>query len=316
MTSSIGTTRNLTNQFIRYRNDAKRARGPESYGEDRLGDPTTDRATAKLLGAALGSSDIEMGSGGAIGASYAPSWVVRSERLKADMAVLKDRITKLKEYHSKALLVSFDSDNAASSHVDVLTREVQASFKRMDGEIRGMVAPGAADDDAQVRQQVQRQLAQALFKLSVEFRKEETRFLNKMEAQKGLAAGSSIGLIEEEGGGGGAFADPGFTETQLMKVAQAETLVEERDEEIRKVVETIVELAQIMKDLSVLVVEQGTMLDRIDANISQTAMKVEEGVKELVRAEKTQRSGRAMMCIIFLIVMIVVMLIVAIVRHI
>jgi syntaxin 16 len=69
-----------------------------------------------------------------------------------------------------------------------------------------------------VRQQVQRQLAQALFKLSVEFRKEETRFLNKMEAQKGLAAGSSIGLIEEEGAAGGVFADPGFTETQLMKV--------------------------------------------------------------------------------------------------
>jgi hypothetical protein len=54
-------------------------------------------------------------------------------------------------YHSKALLVSFDSDNAASSHVDVLTREVQASFKRMDGEIRGMVQPDARDDDAQVR---------------------------------------------------------------------------------------------------------------------------------------------------------------------
>jgi hypothetical protein len=53
-------------------------------------------------------------------------------------------------YHSKALLVSFDSDNAASSHVDVLTREVQASFKRMDGEIRGMVQPDARDDDAQV----------------------------------------------------------------------------------------------------------------------------------------------------------------------
>lgn len=63
----------------------------------RLGDHTTDKATAKLLGAALGSSDIEMGSGAAIGASYTPSWVARSERLKTDMAVLKERITKLKE---------------------------------------------------------------------------------------------------------------------------------------------------------------------------------------------------------------------------
>lgn len=69
----------------------------------------------------------------------------------------------------------------------------------------------------QVRLQVQRQLAQALFKLSVEFRKEETRFLNKMEQQKGLAAGSSIGLIEDEGHGLAA-SDPGFTESQIQKV--------------------------------------------------------------------------------------------------
>jgi syntaxin 16 len=101
-----------------------------------------------------------------------------------------------------------------------------------------------------------------------------------------------------------------------VQVSQAEALVEERDEEIRKIVETIAELAQIMRDLSTLVVEQGTMLDRIDANVTQTAMKVEEGVKELVKAEKTQKRGRAMMCIIALIVMIVVMLIVVIVRHI
>eukprot|EP00878_Enallax_costatus_P020334 GHUV01021487.1.p1 GENE.GHUV01021487.1~~GHUV01021487.1.p1 ORF type:complete len:263 (+),score=69.75 GHUV01021487.1:371-1159(+) len=262
-----------------------------------------------------------MGSSG-IGASYAPSWVSRSEKMKTEMTVLKDRINKLKEYHSKALLVTFDSDNTASSHVDVITREVQATFKRLDADIRGMAQPEARDDDAhcgsagvEVRLQVQRQLAQALFKLSVEFRKEETRFLNKMEAQKGLAAGSSIGLIEDEQPGG-AVTDPGFTETQLMKVSQAEALIEERDAEIVKIVETIAELAQIMRDLSTLVVEQGTMLDRIDHNVQQTAMKVEEGVKELVKAEKTQRQGRMMMCIILLIVLITVMLIVAIVRHI
>jgi syntaxin 16 len=71
----------------------------------------------------------------------------------------------------------------------------------------------------QVRVQVQRQLAQALFKLSVEFRKEETRFLNKIEAQKGLVKGSSIGLVEDEGSAAGAMTDPGFTETQLMAVS-------------------------------------------------------------------------------------------------
>ncbi len=57
-------------------------------------------------------------------------------------------------------------------------------------------------------------------------------------------------------------------------MSQAEVLIEERDLEIRKVVETIAELAQIMRDLSTLVVEQGTMLDRIDHNITETAVKV------------------------------------------
>lgn len=58
-----------------------------------------------------------------------------------------------RRYHAKALLVTFESDNTASSHADVLTREVQEGFKRLDGEIRAMGAgDGAGDDDAQVRQ--------------------------------------------------------------------------------------------------------------------------------------------------------------------
>lgn len=43
-------------------------------------------------------------------------------------------------------------------------------------------------------------ILQALFKLSLEFRREETRFLNKVEEQKGMEKGSSIGLIEDDDG--------------------------------------------------------------------------------------------------------------------
>lgn len=55
------------------------------------------RATAKLLGAALGGgADIEMASG-SIGTSFVPNWLARSEKIKADMSLLKGRISKLKE---------------------------------------------------------------------------------------------------------------------------------------------------------------------------------------------------------------------------
>mgnify|MGYP001810958776 CR=1 FL=1 len=42
---------------------------------------------------------------------------------------------------------------------------------------------------------------------------------------------------------------------------------------------------------------------------------VEQGVKELVKAEETQKSGRMLLCLMALIVMCVIMGIVVILRH-
>ncbi|GKU86919.1 hypothetical protein SLEP1_g1384 [Rubroshorea leprosula] len=67
----------------------------------------------------------------------------------------------------------------------------------------------------------------------------------------------------------------------MMKLKRSENLTEEREREITEVVKSVNELAQIMKDLSVLVIDQGTIVDRIDYNIQNVATSVEEGLKEL-----------------------------------
>ena len=51
------------------------------------------RATAALINSALGSKDVEM-AGSAL---FAPVWIQKSEKIRVDLSVLKDRLNKLKE---------------------------------------------------------------------------------------------------------------------------------------------------------------------------------------------------------------------------
>ena len=50
-----------------------------------------------------------------------------------------------------------------------------------------------------------------------------------------------------------------------------DAFAQERDREVRNILQSINDLAQIMKDLSVLVIDQGTIVDRIDYNMEQVS---------------------------------------------
>lgn len=59
---------------------------------------------------------------------------------------------------------------------------------------------------------------------------------------------------------------------QVLRVDGMEAYAEERDREVQNILQSINDLGQIMKDLSVLVIDQGTILDRIDYNMDQVRL--------------------------------------------
>ena len=54
-----------------------------------------------------------------------------------------------------------------------------------------------------------------------------------------------------------------------------------RDREITEIAKSIASLAELFKDLSALVIDQGTLLDSVEYNIEQTSVHMGEAVKEL-----------------------------------
>ena len=163
-------------------------------------------------------------------------------------------------------------------------------------------------------------LAKRLQELSVTFRQSQRKYLAEVQTQKsgGLVAGadSRFGIdlnntSTSTGSGGGEF----FTTQQMAVVDDLQEAVRSRDQEIVKIAQSIEELGQIFKELAVLVIDQGTILDRIDYNMEAVVEHTKTGIKQLEKADESQKSARPMRCIICLSSLIFVLLIILILKH-
>merc|ERR1712083_1045252 len=93
-----------------------------------------------------------------------------------------------------------------------------------------------------------------------------------------------------------------------------ETNATQRNEEICQIASSISDLNTIFKELAVLVIDQGSILDRIDYNIDQAVHKSQEANDQLRRAERAQKNNRAMKCIFLLVIINVVLILILIVK--
>jgi syntaxin 16 len=114
-------------------------------------------------------------------------------------------------------------------------------------------------------------------------------------------------------------SDMSFSRSTLQETAQTrqrliyqqdnEGAIAQREREIEDIAQGIIELATIFQDLQAMVIDQGTMLDRIDYNVENMSTDVKAAAEELTVASGYQRRSLKRKILLLLVIIIVGMFI-------
>lgn len=98
--------------------------------------------------------------------------------------------------------------------------------------------------------------------------------------------------------------------SQQITLDETSTLLEEREKELESISDRTREIVDLVKSVHLMVIDQGTLLDRIDYNLERTQRYVERGNAQLVKANLRQsQMKKRKMVLLFLIVLIIVLLV-------
>eukprot|EP00055_Hartaetosiga_balthica_P000049 m.135513 g.135513 ORF g.135513 m.135513 type:complete len:328 (-) comp10061_c0_seq1:1758-2741(-) len=252
--------------------------------------------------------------------SLPPEWVDDVDAAREEMNVLRSKMKDLHKMHQQHLnKPNLDEEVDEERRIEIATSDLTSMFHRCQKTIQTIGRKGRASGSSQenrMTQNIMKSIATELQTLSKQFRQSQGEYLKKMRAREekkktyGFGAElADMGLDDEEEE---VTFDTGFTDTQQAQLRDNTHQIKQREEEITSIVQSISELSTIFRDLADLVVEQGTILDRIDYNLEQTERRIEAGRKDLEKGDKYHKSASKKYLIILLIIVVVTMVFVMI----
>lgn len=281
--SLIGFTRDRTHQFNEFRAEHNRTRSSMDSsmganliaGESHEAGRTDDRFSAK-------ASQVES----------------RFQQIERDLS-------ELDNYYKQRLHVSFDDDEVKrlDSEIEVAVRQIAHKM----GEIRKDIKSEHDNEKDQAIHQlqlnIQRGHSARLRDLSIRFKDMQTTFFNRLRS-----VDLNTGAPNDEGD---EFEDLdlGLNDAQQAKVKRQAEDIRATNEEIERLAAMMKPVTEMMNDLSQMIIEQGTILDRIDGIIEDSVHTMEEGNEQLHKAETDQKSGNKCYYIYIIIVFILIIVV-------
>ncbi|KAI9800024.1 MAG: hypothetical protein M1833_003553 [Piccolia ochrophora] len=339
--STTGVWRDRTNLYISYRQSyshhpAKKARfvGTPGNGFAEANSASEERRGLMSAGAFEDDGDavIEMDL-------LPPRWADISDEVTDLLGDIAKKSSKLDKLHSKHVLPGFDDEDVRreeEGEIENLTQEITRGFhacQRAIQKVEMMVresrqqSGGVSKGEETMARNIQISLASRVQEASAGFRKKQSGYLKKLRGLGGMTPPldrsstpltqaqnpySTPSLMESD-------ADASYSQSTLQQTSQKQltsndAVIMQREREITDIARGIIELADIFKELQTMVIDQGTMLDRIDYNVERMAVDVKAADKELVVASRYQGRSTKRKIILLLIILVVGMFILLLVK--
>ena len=232
-----------------------------------------------------------------------------------------DQLIQLKSQVEKA--TGKEQESEVSSNINKIISEVQAKQSSMKGiidSLEQMMKEKQNEDnpETRIKQNLFGSMTKKYQNVCIKFQNLESDIKNIMQTKNIRAAEIVLGKELSDNEKAEVINDPKYVEQiygDKLKGGAHVTLqnavadLEERHKDIKNLEKSILQVHNLIIDLSKLVQLQGEMIDNIDANIQKAVNYVHKGEKNLIKAKENMKKARKKKCII-LIIAIVILLIV------
>ncbi|PQE19817.1 hypothetical protein CJF32_00008777 [Rutstroemia sp. NJR-2017a WRK4] len=264
-----------------------------------------------------------------------PRWADISDEVTEYLTDIANKSQKLEKLHQKHVLPGFDDEDVKKREereIELLTQQITKGFhdcQKAINRIEQMVREsrnqgGISKGEETMAKNIQISLAGRVQEASAGFRKKQSSYLKKLRGLGGMNGPidrastpqfnnyTDPSLMESD-------ADKSYSQSTLQQTSQKQltsndAAIMQREREITDIAQGIIELADIFKELQTMIIDQGTMLDRIDYNVERMAVDVKAADTELKVASGYQRRGTKRRIILLLILLVVGMFILLLVK--
>ncbi|KAL8816970.1 MAG: hypothetical protein Q9191_008234, partial [Dirinaria sp. TL-2023a] len=264
-----------------------------------------------------------------------PRWIDIQDEVTELLGTIAQKSADLDKLHAKHVLPGFDDEDVKRREeiaIERLTQEITRGFhhcqnaiQRIEMMVRDAKRQGGVSrGDETMARNIQISLAGRVQEASAGFRKKQSNYMKKLRTLGGLTTPidrmstpvqnpyTDPSMMESEADK--SFSQSTLQQTSMKHLRSNDAAIEQREREINGIAEGIIELADIFKNLQTMVIDQGTMLDRIDYNVENMAVEVKGAQKELVTATNYQRKYTKRKILFLLLLLVIGMFILLLVK--